>query len=310
MGALAAGAVAITLVAIGDTISTSVGFASRRGYDVDSDQELVGIGTANLLAGLFQGFPISTSGSRTAVAEQSGAKTQLTGVVAAGLVLAMLLFVPGLVRNLPMSVLAAIVIVASISLLDIVALRRLWANQRSEFVVAMICVSGVALVGVLEGILIAVAVSILQIFTRAWRPHSAVLGKARGVAGYHDITRYPEATRIPGLLMIRWDAPLFFANANLFHRLIIDLISEVEPTPKWVLVAAEPITDVDTTAADMLVDLDLELNAAGIHLILAELKDPVKDKIERYGLYDTIDRRHFYPTIKKAIKAFHREMDS
>ncbi len=310
MGALAAGAVAITLVAIGDTISTSVGFASRRGYDVDSDQELVGIGTANLLAGLFQGFPVSTSGSRTAVAEQSGAKTQLTGVVAAGLVLAMLLFVPGLVRNLPMSVLAAIVIVASISLLDIVALRRLWANQRSEFVVAMICVSGVALIGVLEGILIAVAVSILQIFARAWRPHSAVLGKARGVAGYHDITRYPEATRIPGLLMIRWDAPLFFANANLFHRLIIDLISEVEPTPKWVLVAAEPITDVDTTAADMLVELDLELNAAGIHLILAELKDPVKDKIERYGLYDTIDRRHFYPTINKAIKAFHREMDS
>ena len=310
MGALAAGAVAITLVAIGDTISTSVGFASRRGYDVDSDQELVGIGAANLLAGLFQGFPVSTSGSRTAVAEQSGAKTQLTGVVAAGLVLAMLLFIPGLVRNLPMSVLAAIVIVASISLLDIVALRRLWANQRSEFAVAMICVLGVTLVGVLEGILIAVAVSILQIFARAWRPHSAVLGKARGVAGYHDITRYPDATLIPGLLLIRWDAPLFFANANLFHRLIIDLISEVEPTPKWVLVAAEPITDVDTTAADMLVDLDLELNALGIHLILAELKDPVKDKIERYGLYDTIDRRHFYPTINKAIKAFRREMDS
>ncbi len=199
MGALAAGAVAITLVAIGDTISTSVGFASRRGYDVDSDQELVGIGAANLLAGLFQGFPISTSSSRTAVAEQSGAKTQLTGVVAAGLVLAMLLFIPGLVRNLPMSVLAAIVIVASISLLDIVALRRLWANQRREFAIAMICVLGVTLVGVLEGILIAVGVSILQIFVQAWRPHSAVLGKTHGVAGYHDITRYPDATRIPGL---------------------------------------------------------------------------------------------------------------
>ena len=208
-----------------------------------------------------------------------------------------------------MSVLAAIVIVASISLLDIVALRRLWANQRREFAIAMICVLGVTLVGVLEGILIAVGVSILQIFVQAWRPHSAVLGKTHGVAGYHDITRYPDATRIPGLLMIRWDAPLFFANANLFHRFVIELISKTEPTPKWVLVAAEPITDVDTTAADMLVDLDLELNAQGIHLILAELKDPVKDKIERYGLYDTIDRRHFYPTIGKAIKAFRREMD-
>ena len=310
LGALAAGAVAITLVAIGDTISTSAGFASKRGYDMDSDQELVGIGTANLLAGLFQGFPVSTSGSRTAVAEQSGAKTQLTGVVAAGLVLFMLLFIPGLVRNLPMSVLAAIVIVASISLLDLPALRRLWANQKSEFVVAMICLGGVALVGVLEGILIAVAVSILQLFIRAWRPHSAILGKTREVAGYHDIKRYPEAALIPGLLMIRWDAPLFFANANLFHRFVIELIAQTEPTPKWVLVAAEPITDVDTTAADMLVDLDLELNAIGIHLILAELKDPVKDKIERYGLYDTIDRRHFYPTIKQAIKAFRKEMDS
>jgi len=310
LGALAAGAVAISLVAIGDTISTSAGFASKRGYDVDSDQELVGIGAANLLAGLFQGFPVSTSGSRTAVAEQSGAKTQLTGVVAAGLVLLMLLFVPGLVSNLPMSVLAAIVIVASISLLDLVALRHLWADQRSEFAVAMICVLGVALVGVLEGILIAVGVSILQIFVRAWRPHSAVLGKTHDVAGYHDTKRYPDAILIPGLLMIRWDAPLFFANANLFHRLVVDQIGQTEPTPKWVLVAAEPITDVDITAADMLVDLDLELNERGIHLVLAELKDPVKEKIERYGLYDTIDRRHFYPTIKQAIKAFHKEMDS
>jgi high affinity sulfate transporter 1 len=307
---LAAAAFGITLVAIGDTISTSAGFAARRGYEVDSDQELVGIGSANLLAGLFQGFPISTSSSRTAVAEQSGAKTQLTGIVAAAAVLAMLLFVPGLVRNLPQPALAAIVIVASISLFDLPALRHLWEVRKSEFALAAICILGVGLVGVLEGIVIAVLVAIFQIFAAAWRPHSAVLGKPESISGYHDLERYPEAQLTDGLLMIRWDAPLIFANANLFRNFVRAQVARSDPPPFWVLVAAEPITDVDTTAADMLVDLDEELNAAGIHLILAELKDPVRDKIERYGLYDTIDRRHFYPTIEDAIEEFHLEWQS
>ncbi len=310
LGPLAAAAFGITLVAIGDTISTSAGFAARRGYEVDSNQEMVGIGSANLLAGLFQGFPVSTSSSRTAVAEQSGAKTQLTGVVAAAAVLAMLLFVPGLVRNLPQSALAAIVIVAAISLFDLPVLRHLWDVRKSEFMLAMICILGVAMIGVLEGIVVAVVVSIFQIFAASWRPHSAVLGKPEGVSGYHDLKRYPDAKLTPGLLMIRWDAPLIFANANLFRNFVRQLVAHTEPKPFWVLVAAEPITDVDTTAADMLVDLDEELNAAGIHLILAELKDPVRDKIERYGLYETIDRRHFYPTIEVAIEEFHREWQS
>jgi len=307
---LAAAAFGITLVAIGDTISTSAGFAARRGYEVDSDQELVGIGSANLLAGLFQGFAISTSGSRTAVAEQSGAKTQLTGIVAAAAVLAMLLFVPGLVRNLPQPALAAIVIVAAISLFDLPALRHLWNVRRSEFALAVICILGVGLVGVLEGIVIAVGVAIFQIFAAAWRPHSAVLGKPDHVSGYHDLERYPDAQRTEGLLMVRWDAPLIFANANLFRSFVRGQVALTDPPPFWVLVTAEPITDVDTTAADMLVDLDEELNAAGIHLILAELKDPVRDKIERYGLYDTIDRRHFYPTVEVAVAEFHLEWQS
>ncbi|MCK4724537.1 MAG: SulP family inorganic anion transporter, partial [Anaerolineales bacterium] len=207
---LAAAAFGITLVAIGDTISTSAGFAARRGYEIDSDQELVGIGSANLLAGLFQGFPISTSGSRTAVAEQSGAKTQLTGIVAAALVLAMLLFVPGLVRNLPQPALAAIVIVAAISLFDGPALRHLWIVRKNEFALAVICILGVGLVGVLEGIVIAVLVAIFQIFAASWRPHSAVLGKPESISGYHDLERYPEAQQTDGLLMIRWYAPLIF----------------------------------------------------------------------------------------------------
>jgi high affinity sulfate transporter 1 len=306
---LLATAFGISLVAVGDTISTSAGFAARKGYEVDGDQEMVGIGSANLLAGLFQGFPVSTSGSRTAVAEQAGAKTQLTGVFAAALVLAMLLFVPGLVQNMPQSALAAIIIAASLSLFDLGALRHLWTVRRSEFILAAASILGVALVGVLEGIVIAVIISIFQFFERAWRPNLAVLGKAEGIPGYHDIARYPNASQLPGLLMIRWEAPFIFANANLFRKKIRKLIAQTEPPPVWVVITAEPITDVDTTAGDILMDLDLELNAAGIHLIFAELKESVKERIERYGLLETIDRRHFYPTIEVVVEEFRRDVE-
>jgi high affinity sulfate transporter 1 len=304
---LVVGAFGITLVAIGDTISVSSGFAARRGSEVDSNQEIFGIGAANFFSGFFHGFPVSTSSSRTAVADQAGAKSQLTGIAAASLVLLMLLFVPGLVSNLPMSVLASVIIIAGISLLEIPTLKRLWANRKSEFAVAVICFLGVALTGVLQGIVIAIVVSIFQIFFRAWRPHYAVLGKPEDISGYQDLKRYPDADLIPGLLMLRWDAPLFFANSNLFRDKVRDMIAKSETPPSWVVVAAEPITDVDTTAADILVELDKELNAAGIHLVFAELKDPVRDKIERYGLYETIDRRHFYPTIYEAVDAFHQQ---
>jgi len=295
-------ALGMSLVAVGDTISTSAGFAARRGYDVNSNQELIGIGSANITAGLFSGFPISTSSSRTAVAEQSGAKTQLTGIFSAIFVLVMLLFLPGLVRHMPQPVLAAVVITASISLFDLSALRRLLKQRKSEFILAIVSILGVALIGVLEGIVVAVVLSVLQVFERAWRPHSAILGEVKDLPGYHDIQRYPDAQQIPGLLILRWDAPLFFANSNLFRDLVRKLTAEGKP--KWVLVTAEPMTDIDTTAADMLVDLDLELNAEDIHLAFAEMKDPVKDKIVRYGLLDTIDNRHFYPTIEVAVAAF------
>jgi high affinity sulfate transporter 1 len=305
---LIATAFGIALVAIGDTISTSTGFAARRGYEVDGDQEMFGIGAANLFAGFFQGFPVSTSGSRTAVAEQSGAKTQMTGVVAALLVLAMLLYVPGLVQNMPNSALAAIIIAASLSLFDVAELRHLWVVRKSEFTLALIALLGVALVGVLQGIVIAVIISIFQLFEKAWRPYAAVLGKPADMAGYHDIDHFPDAVQIPGLLLIRWDAPLFFANASLFRKKLRRLIAQVEPRTVWVVIAAEPINEIDTTAGDMLVDLDKELNAADIHLIFAELKTHVVEKVERYGLLETLDRRHFYPTIEVAVEEFQREV--
>jgi high affinity sulfate transporter 1 len=304
---LVGGAIGITLVAVGDTVSVSAGFASKRGTELDTDQEIVAIGAANVAAGFFQGFPVSTSSSRTAVADQAGAKTQLTGLAAAGLVLAMLLFAPGTVQWLPMSVLSAVIIVAGATLLDRIGIRRLWHVRRSEFAVAAICFLGVTLVGVLEGIVIAVVVAVFQIFIRAWQPYSAILGKPKDVPGYHDVTRYPHAAQVPGLVVLRWDAPLFFANSIIFRDRVRKLALVADPAPRWILIAAEPITDIDTTAADMLVKLDEELNADGIHLVFAELKDPVRDKIERYSLYDTIDPNHFYPTIKSAIKAFRAE---
>ena len=301
---LMASALGISLVAIGDTIATSTGFAARRGYQIHANQELAGIGSANLLAGLFQGFPVSTSGSRTAVAEQSGAKTQLTGLVAAACVLVMLLFLPNLVRNLPATGARGARHRAGISLFDVAELRRLLAMRKSEFSLAVVCGLGVALAGVLPGIVIAVTIAILQFLVRAWRPYSAVLGKPAGVAGYHDITRNPDAVLIPGLLILRWDAPLFFANANLFRDMVRQRLAEATPTPRWVLLAAEPITDVDTTAAEVLADLDEELNADDVHLAFAELKGPVKETIEHYGLLETIDRRRFFSTLDVAVDAF------
>jgi high affinity sulfate transporter 1 len=305
---LAAAALGISLVAIGDTISTSGGFASRRGYEVDGNQELAGIGSANLAAGLFSGFAVSTSGSRTAVAAQSGAKTQLTGLIAAGLVLAMLLVVPGLVQSMPQPVLAAVIIAASISLFDLAALRRLFRVRKMEFALAVACGLGVAFIGVLEGIVVAVALSVIYIFKRAWAPYSAVLGKAPSVPGFHDIRTHPDAQQVPGILILRWSAPLFFANANQFRDRIRDLVKTAARPPQWVLIAAEPITDIDTTAGAMLRDLDLELNSTGIHLAFAELQSGVREMIVTYGLLETIDEDRFYPSVSAAVEALRSEM--
>jgi high affinity sulfate transporter 1 len=304
---LFAAAVGISLVAIGDTISTTGGFAARAGYEVDGNQELAGIGSANLAAGLFSGFPVSTSGSRTAVSFQSGAKTQLTGIFAAALVLMMLAFVPGLVQAMPQPVLAAVVIAASISLFDVAELRRLFRIRRVEFALAVACGLGVALVGVLQGIVIAIALSVVYIFQRAWAPHWAVLGKVPDIPGWHNVKRYPDAEQVPGLLIVRWSAPLFFANANQFRDLIRQLVKDVDPAPRWVLVAAEPITDIDTTAGTMLVDLDLELHSSGIHLAFAELQTSVREVIAKYGLVDAIETHHFFRSVTEASKAFARE---
>jgi high affinity sulfate transporter 1 len=303
---LVGGASGIALVSLTDTISTASAFAARQGAVVDGNKEMIGIGTSNIAAGLFQGFPVSTSGSRTAVAEQAGAKTQLTGLVGALAITLMLLFFPGLLRNLPQPTLAAVVIAASLSLADIPGTVRLLRQRRTEFVLSIAAFLGVALLGVLPGIAIAVAFSIGNVFRRVWWPYQAVLGRAREVPGYHDVRSYPDAELLPGCILFRFDAPLFFANARTFRERIRALAGS-DPPPVWIIIAAEPITDVDTTAADMLEDLDQELNDRGISLAFAEMKDPVRRKIERYELTRTIDPNHFFPTMDAAIDAFREQ---
>jgi high affinity sulfate transporter 1 len=303
LGPLFAGALGIALVSLADTISTASAFAARTGQEVHGNQEMIGIGVANLAAGFFQGFPVSTSGSRTAVAERSGAKTQFTGITGAILIILMIVLVPGLFRNLPQPALAAVVITASLSLADIPATVRLWRQRKAEFLLSIAAFLGVALLGVLPGIAIAVALSILNVFRRAWRPYDTVLGRVSGLAGYHDVHQHPDAQHLPGLVIYRFDAPLIFANAKSFRDEVRRLAAR-DPKPVWILVAAEPMTDVDTTASDVLEELDEALNAKGISLVFAELKDPVREKIQRYGLTRTIDPRHFFPTIDSAIAAF------
>jgi MFS superfamily sulfate permease-like transporter len=305
-GPLFAGALGIAVVSLADTISTASAFAARTGQEVHGNGEMIGIGAANLAAGLFQGFPVSTSGSRTAVAERSGAKSQFVGVVGAAVIIVMIILIPGLFRNLPQPALAAVVITASLSLADIPATVRLWQQRKVEFALSVTAFAGVALLGVLPGIAVAVALSILNVFRRAWWPYSAELGRVTGLAGYHDVHIHPEAQRLPGLVIYRFDGPLFFANATTFRDEVRHLAS-ADPPPTWIIVAAEPMTDIDTTASDVLEELDETLNAQGISLVFAELQDPVRRKIERYGLTRTIDPRHFFPTIESAVAEFCRE---
>jgi high affinity sulfate transporter 1 len=300
---LLAAALGIVLVSLTDTISTASAFAAKVGAEVDGDREMVGVGAANIAAGLFQGFPVSTSGSRTAVAFQNGAMSQVSNLVGAAAILAMLLVAPGLLRNLPQPALAAVVIAASTALADVRGVLRLGRQRLSDFAIALTAFLAVALLGVLPGIAIAVALSIINVFRRVWWPHQAVLGRAEGIPGYHDTDFHPTSEHLPGLAIYRFDAPLLFANARTF-RAQVRRLAETEPRPRWILVAAEPVTDVDTTAADMLEDLEEELEEAGTTLVFAELKDAVRDKIQRYDLTRAIGPDHFFPTIRVAVEAY------
>ena len=294
-------AVGITLVSLTDTIATSASFAARRGEEVDPNQEMIGLGAANLAAGFLSGFAVSTSGSRTAVAEQSGAKSQLTGLVGAGLVVTLLLLFQSLLADLPQSALAAVVIAAALSLMNVGVLRRYASVRKSALVLSLTASVGVIALGVLQGIVVAIVLSVFMFFRRNWWPHGAVVGRVPDMEGWHSVKVFPTATEVPNVVVYRWEAPLFFANAGAFRHQARRLVHDRHP--KWFVLVCEAVTDIDVTAAGMLEQLDRELNAAGVHMAFVEMRTRLQDLVERYGLLQTLDSGHFYPSVEAALAA-------
>jgi MFS superfamily sulfate permease-like transporter len=265
---------------------------------------MVGLGLANIATAFFKGFPISSSSSRTPVAEAAGARTQLTGVVGAVAIAVLLMVAPNLLQYLPNTALAAVVIASAIGLFEISDLKRIYRIQRWEFWLSMTCFVAVAVFGAIPGIALAIVLAVIEFLWDGWRPHSAVLGRVDEVKGYHDITRYPGARQIPGLVLFRWDAPLFFANAEFFHDRVMNAVASATTPARWLVVAAEPVTSVDVTAGDVLSELDESLHAAGIELCFAEMKDPVKDKLKRFGLFTRLGEHTFFATVGEAVNAY------
>lgn len=307
--ALIAPAAGIALIAFADTGVLSRTLADRYGYRVDGSQEMGALGMANLSAGLLGGFPISGSTSRTPVSIDAGARTQLAGFVAALLVAGFMLLAPGLTAYLPQSTLAAVVIAAVASLVDIRTLVRLARMSRTETVLLIAAFLGVVFVGVLQGIAIAVGLALLAFVRQAWSPYRTELVKVQDVPGFHDVDRHPEGERIPGLVIARFDAPLFFANSALFSDHIRTLVEEAPPPVRMVIVAAEPITGLDTSATDTLVELDKQLEREGIDLVFAEMKGPIKDRLVKFGVGSRFGPDHFFPTTNNAVKAYRGNVD-
>ena len=300
-GPLLVAAVGITLVSLADTIATSSSFGARRGEEVDPNQEMIGIGAANVAAGFLQGFAVSTSGSRTVVVEQAGAKSQLSSLVGAGVVAVLLIFLNSLLADLPQSALAAVLIAAALSLMDLRMLVRYYRVRKSALALSLIATLGVVFLGVLQGIVIAVGLAVLLFFRRSWQPHGAVLGYVEHLDGWHNVARYPGAQELPGIVVYRWEAPLFFANCTAFRNQVRRIVRDRQPT--WVVVQCEAITDLDVSAAEMLEQLDTELNRAGMHMAFVEMRSRLQELVLRYGLFKTLDRERFYPTLDAGLAA-------
>ncbi|MBF7731431.1 SulP family inorganic anion transporter [Pseudomonas sp. N040] len=298
------GGIAVALVSFADTSVLSRTYAARTRSYVDPNQEMLGLGAANLIGGFFQGFPISSSSSRTPVAEAAGSQTQLTGVVGALAVAGLLMVAPNLLQNLPTSALAAVVIAAAIGLFEFADLKRIYRVQQWEFWLSITCFAGVAAFGAIPGIGIAVVLAVIEFLWDGWRPHYAILGRVEGIRGFHDIERHPDARLVPGLVLLRWDAPLFFANAELFQQCVLQALAQ-SPTPvRRLVVAAEPVTSIDITSADMLAELGQTLAGAGIDFHFAEVKGPVKDKLRRFGLLLPGEEQRIQPTVGAAVDSY------
>ena len=296
------GAIAVALVSFADTGALSTATAMKGGDQVDPNSEIKALGAANLLSGAFQGFATSASSSRTAVAMAVGSKTQVTGIVAAVGVVVLMVALPDVIGDMPSPTLAAIVMTASFTLFDWRQWKWLLRARRSEFLLSLATALAVLTLGVLEGIGFAVVLSLANFLRKAWRPHSTELAKVAGIPGYHDRSRHPEAVPIDGLLLIRYDAPLFFANAPDFARTLTDLLRSKRRRIERVVVVANAITDIDSTGAEVIAEVLDDLKEAGVDFAFAGLKGPVKDRLRDYGLYDQVGDDHFFPNTISAVE--------
>ena len=306
LGILLLPALGIFIVGYTDNVLTARAFASRSGQRVHNNQEFLGLGAANIGSSLVGGFPVSSSASRTVIAEASGARTQGYSIIAAALVVVSVLAFSDVISAFPTAALGGVVVYAAIRLIDIAEFRRLWAFRRREFFIAVAAVVGVLVFDILYGVLAAIALSVVELLTRVARPHAAVLGQAEGVAGWHDIDDYPTATQIPGLLVFRYDSPLFFANAEDFSRRCRAAIDAADPQPQWFLLNMEGNTEVDITGLDALEEVRAHCADRGIVMTLDHVKSEVWGQLERHGVGQRIGRQFVFPTHPTAVAAYER----
>jgi high affinity sulfate transporter 1 len=307
---LLSAAVGIALVGYSDNVLTARAFATRGGYRINANQELLALGAVNLGNGLMQGFPVSSSGSRTAIGDSLGSRSQLFSMVAFLVVLLVLLFLRPVLALFPKAALGSIVIYAALRLINIPEFQRMRRFKLSEFRLALITFGGVLLTDILVGVGLAVALSVIDLFTRLVRPHDAVLGDVPNLAGLHDVKDWQGASTIPGLVLYRYDAPLCFANAEDFrHRALSAIAAEHDPVA-WFVLNAEAIVEIDITAADMLLELKEELTRKGIVFAMARVKQDLYAQLVKAGVVDRIGTQRFFPTLPTAIAAFKNQPTS
>jgi high affinity sulfate transporter 1 len=297
-------AVGVAVVGYSDNVLTARSFATRNDYRVDANSELLALGAANVTAGMLQGFPVSSSASRTAIGDSLGSRSQVHSLVAVGVVVLVLLFGRPLLAAFPAAALGALVIYAAVRLVEVTEFRRIGAFRRSELALALATTAGVLLLDVLGGVLVAIGLSILDLLRRIARPHDGILGEVPGVAGMHDVDDYPRATRIPGLVVYRYDAPLCFANADDFRRRALAAVDQ-SPTPvEWFLLNAEANVEIDITAADAIEALRTDLARRGIVFAMARVKQDLRVELASAGLVERIGEDRIFPTLPTALAAF------
>ena len=293
---------AIALVGFTDNVLTARAFGDRHGDRIDARRELLALGAANVAAGMVHGFPVSSSGSRTAIVDAVGGRSRWSGLATLGAALVLVVALRPVLSRFPDAALAAVVVYAGLRLIDVKEFTRIALYRRTELFIALATTFGVLALGVLQGVLVAISLSLVDVLRRVARPHDAVEGIVPDLAGMHDVDDYESAVVVPGLLVYRYDAPLFFANADNFLSRVRESVATYDP--EWVLLNAEAIGEVDLTGADALETLRAELEDQGIVLALARLKQDPRERLQPSGLLERIGSQHIFATLPTALEGY------